>query len=461
METLSPLDTAFLDAEDADRHVSMAIASVAVVEGPAPSQAEFVETMLPRLRAVRRTQQRVHRLPFDLGPPRWVDAGGFDPDYHLRRSALPAPGDDAALCRLVGRVMAQRLDRDRPLWECWVIEGLAGGRWAILLKLHHCLADGVAGAELYGALFAAGDGPRTVPEWTREPGPGIGTVLGAVRDLAASPVDQLRLLGRALRAPGVLARRAADTAGGLGNLVSVLSPASPSSLSGPIGKPRRFAVARASLTDMRAVGAAFGVTVNDVVLAAISLAFREVLLKRGERPGSHTLRSLVPVSVRTADGLDNQVSLLLPMLPVEFADPAIVLREVHRRLSALKRSGEAEAGEAVTSLAEHEPFAVVSWAIRLAARLPQRNIVTVTTNVPGPPRQLAVAGRPILEIFPYVPIAVRLRTGVAVLSYCDRMTFGVTADFDSNPDVDVLADALERGVAELGEAARPAVRSTR
>lgn len=453
MDRLGPLDTAFLDAEDADHDVSMAIASVAVLAGPAPSHAEFLAAVVPRLRAIDRMRQRVQRLPFDLGPPVWVDTGGFDVDYHIRRTALPEPGDDKALCRLVGRVMGQRLDRDRPLWECWVVEGLAGGHWAMLLKLHHCLADGVASAQLYNALFAAEGTPIPQVAAAPEPPRRSDGVLRAACDLVTIPLGPLRDLAAALRSPVGLARRITDTVSGLARMAAVLVPVSPSSLSGPIGRPRRYAVARASLSDMRAVGAAFDVTVNDVVLAAVSLAFRAVLLHRGERPTAHTVRAMVPVSVRAADQLDNQVSVLLPMLPVELGEPAMVLREVHRRLATLKQSKETEAGENATSLAAHEPFALVSLAIRLAARLPQRNIVTVTTNVAGSPRRLAVLGRPILELFPYVPIAVRLRTGVAALSYGDRMSFGITADFDSNPDADLFTESLERGVTDLVQAA--------
>jgi diacylglycerol O-acyltransferase len=282
---------------------------------------------------------------------------------------------------------------------------------------------------------------------------GLAGIARAIRELALIPVDQVRLLSRTLLAPAALARRAGSVLGGLRRLATVLSPVAPSTLTGPIGQPRRYAVARASLPDMRAIGTAFGATVNDVALAAISLGFREILRYRGERPNAHTLRALVPVSVRTADRLDNQVSLMLPMLPVELQDPPMVLREVHRRMTELKRGNEAVAGEAATDLAAHEPFALVSLGVRLATRLPQRNIVTVTTNVPGSPRPLAVLGRRITEVFPYVPIAVRLRTGVAVVSYCDRMSFGITADFDTNPDIWMFAGAVERALAALTDAA--------
>jgi diacylglycerol O-acyltransferase len=457
VDRLSPLDTAFLDAEDADPHVSMAIASIAVVEGPAPARSEFVDAVVPRLRSVRRTQQRVRRVPFDLTAPVWTDTGAFDADYHVRRAALRAPGDDLALCELVGRIMGQRLDRDRPLWECWVIEGLAGNRWAMLLKLHHCMADGVSTAQLYAALFDAhAPGPRAA-DWTSdEPSTGLLPHLAGL--LPTSPADAAHLCSRVLRAPGALLRRANAALGGLARMAGVLVPVASSTLSGSIGGPRRYALARASLADMRAVGAAFGVTVNDVALTAISAAFRELLRYRGEHPGAHTLRALVPVSVRTGADLDNQVSVMLPMLPVELADPVVALREVHQRMAELKNDNEVAAGRAATDLAGLEPFALVSLFVRLVARLPQRNIVTVTTNVPGPPRELAVAGRRILEIFPYVPIAVRLRTGVAVLSYCGHLTFGVTADYDTSPDIWLFAGALERTIEALTAAARSAAR---
>lgn len=455
MDRLSPLDAVFLDAEDADPHVSLAIGSVAVLAGPAPSQAEFVAALVPRMRAVRRAQQRVRRLPLDLGPPVLVDLGEFDVDYHIRRTALPAPGDDAALCALVARVMGQRLDRDRPLWESWVIEGLSGGRWAVLSKVHHCLADGVSGAQLHAALFTATPQPAGEPDWHTEPLPGTATLVrDAVVELAAG---SMRLLARTLRDPSALRGQVADTVAGLGRMAAVLAPASPSSLTGPIGRPRRYAVARASLPDLRAVGAAFGATVNDVALTAISLGFRELLHHRGERSDADTLRAVVPVSVRANGNLDNQISVLLPTLPVEIADPVIALREVHQRLTDLKHSRESEAATTVAMLAGHEPFTLVSLAVRLATRLPQRNIATVATNVPGPPTRLEMLGRPVLEILPYVPIALRLRTGVAALSYDDRLIFGVTADHDSNPDLTVLTTGIERAVADLTAAAKSTV----
>lgn len=458
MERLSPLDAAFLDAEDADRHASLAIASVAVIEGPAPDQDDLVRTIGPRIRAIPRARQKVRRVPWDLAPPMWTDDPAFDPAYHFRRTALPAPGDDAALARLVGRIMSQRLDRDRPLWESWVIEGLAGGRWAMLTKVHHCMADGVSGARLFAAIF--GDHVEPPVDYEVEPAPGTaGLLLGALTDLVRNPGEQLRLLLDAVRAPGRLVRGAPGLARGLADL---LRPAAPSSLSGPIGQQRRYGLARVSLPEVVGVGRAFGVTVNDVVLAAVSGAFRKLLLHRGERPAADTVRTLVPVSVR-ADGddtLDNRVSLLLPFLPVDIEDPVEALAEVHTRLAEAKAAGEAEAGASITALAAHEPFGAVSLAIRLGFRLPQRSIITVTTNVPGPREPLFVLGRKVIELLPYVPIAIRMRIGVAVLSYCDKLDFGITADYDGAPEVGLLAAAIQDSTADLVAAAAARLAAT-
>ena len=460
MERLSPLDAAFLHAEDVDRHASLAIASVAIFDGPAPSQDAIIAAIDGRLPLVPRYRQKIRKVPFDLGHPVWVDDPHFDLGFHIRRTAVPAPGDEQALCRLVARVMSQRLDRDRPLWEAWVVDGLAGGRWAVLSKVHHCLADGLSANQLYRLFFdeSPDPAPRIEDSWVADPEPStLSLTADALRDLMRNPVDQLRLLEQSFHTPLALTRRVVDAARGLTTMAGVLRPVSSSTLTGPIGQQRRYGVTRASLPDIVAAGKAFGVTVNDVVLAAISGALRALLLKRGEEPTPNAVRSLVPVSVRTRDQqhvIDNQISMMLPLLPVDLSDPLARLTAVHDRLAELKVSKEAEAGAAMTELARHEPFPPISWGIRLAARLPQRNIVTVTTNVPGPRRPLYLLGHRMQEILPYVPIAVRLRTGIAILTYCDQVVFGITADYDSAPEVGLLATAIDEALAELVDAAR-------
>ncbi|HWO59623.1 MAG TPA: WS/DGAT domain-containing protein, partial [Umezawaea sp.] len=302
---------------------------------------------------------------------------------------------------------------------------------------------------LYSAVFDD-SAPSDVDDFVPEAAPGTARlVAGAVGDLVLNPVEQLRL---AARLPGLLAGRLTDTVRGLTALAGAAVPAAPSSLSGPIGSPRRYRAARLALSDVVDVGRRFGVTVNDVVLAAISTGLRAVLLHRGETPEADSVRTMVPVSVRAhgdRDSLDNRVSVMLPFLPVDLADPVEVLREVHRRMTILKARKESEAGAAMTSLAGHEPHAPLAWGIRLVGKFPQRNVVTVTTNVPGPPEPVRVLGRRIVEILPYVPIALRLRTGVAVLSYAGTLAIGFTADHDSTPDIDLLVDAVERTVRAL------------
>jgi WS/DGAT/MGAT family acyltransferase len=455
MEYLSPLDASFLDAEDADPHASLAIASIAVLDGPVPDQAEFAEAIRGRLPLVPRYRQKVRRVPFNLGCPVWVDDPDFDLDFHLRRTALAAPGDDTALDRLVGRIMSQRLDRERPLWEDWVIEGLPDGRWAVLSKVHHCMIDGVTGNQLYRLICDRGPTPRPPAEdrWrARQPADAVDLTLDALGQLARLPFDQARVLARAAREPGVAAGWFRGTARGLVTLAGGFRPAAPTSLAGPLGRARRYAVARTSLARIAMVADAYAVTINDVYLAAVAGAFRRIILARGETPIPGSVRTLVPVNVRRHDErhrLDNRLASMLLQLPVEIEDPADRLRAVHQRVAELRAGHEVEAAVAVVELAGAEPYAAVSFLIRNALRLPQRAIATVTTNVPGPDVPLYILGRPIREILPYVPIAERMRVGVAVLTYGGQASIGVTTDFASVPEADDFAAAVADEVASL------------
>ncbi|WP_199522366.1 WS/DGAT/MGAT family O-acyltransferase [Geodermatophilus marinus] len=457
---MGPLDAAFLQGEDEEAGVSLAIASIAVFEGPAPAQREFAAMLAGRLPLIPRYRQRAVEVPFDLGPPVWVDDPDFDLGYHLRRTALPAPGGDAELATLMGRVMSGRLDRGRPLWEYWLVEGLAGDRWALISKIHHCMADGISGTDLYRVVLddSPEPGPPVPDAWEPDPMPSRLRLAGAAAaSMAALPVDQARALGGLLRRPGELARATRETARGLAGLAGALVPAARSSLTGPLSASRRFAFARGSVAQVGEVRHALGGTFNDVVLAAITSGFRHFLLRRGELPGPHAVRTLVPVSVRPpgAEGVrDNRVSLLLADLPVHLADPVERLAAVRAHLTELKARHEAEAGATVVAVAGHGVFPAVASPVRIAAHLRQRSVVTVTTNVPGPRRPLYALGRRCVEIVPYVPIASTLRTGVAVFSYCGAVTVGVTADAAAVPDVAVLAAGIEAGLDELVAAAR-------
>ena len=460
MDRLSSLDALFVDAEDRDPHTSMAISSIAVFEGPPPTHEEFLAFLTGRLPLVPRYRQKLHTVPFRLGRPVWVDDPHFDLRYHVRRTALPAPGGDRQLAELMARVMSQRLDRDHPLWEYWVTEGLPEGRWALISKVHHCMVDGISGTDLYRVIFDFSPEPSPPAADDRAPGAEpspLELAAEAVLDDVALPLRETLALGSAASHPGGAIRQAADTVRGLVKWAPAAWPATGSSLTGPIGRERRFTWVRASLDDVKLIKRELGGTVNDVVLAAITGGFRELLLARGEQPGPHMVRSLVPVSVR-APGEENvygnQVSAILADLPVHIADPAERLAAVQAGLRALKASKQAMAAESVVSLSRYSLHSLTSWWVRLAFGLPQHEIVTVTTNVPGPQKPLYGMGRRLVEIIPYVPIATTLRTGIAIFSYCGTVTFGITGDFAANPDLDALARGIESGLSELLVAAK-------
>ena len=284
------------------------------------------------------------------------------------------------------------------------------------------------------------------------------TTLDALGQLARMPFDQARWLARATREPGALADRLRETARGLTTLARGFTAATPTSLFGPLGRARRYAVARTPLAEIAAVAAAYQVTINDVYLAAVTGAFRRIMLARGERPDPGSIRTLVPVNVRQPGDrhiIDNRLATMLLQLPVEIEQPAARLPAVHERIAELRAGREVEAAVALTSLAEREPFAAVSFLIRAALSLPPRAIATVTTNVPGPEVRLYILGRPIREILPYVPIAERMRIGVSVLTYAGQAAFGVTTDFASVPEADDFAAAVVDEIALLLAAGPP------
>jgi WS/DGAT/MGAT family acyltransferase len=456
MDRLNPLDALFVDAEDEDPHTSMAIASIAVFEGPAPSHEEFLAFLAGRLPAVPRYRQKLRTVPLRLGRPVWVDDPDFDLRYHVRRTALPAPGGDQQLAALMGRVMSQRLDRDHPLWEYWAVEGLAEGRWGLISKVHHCMVDGVSGTDLYRVIFDFSPDPSPPVPDDRTVGPEpsrLWLAAQAVAGTVALPAQEaITAVGAIAGDPARAVRQVAAMARATTKLAPALWPATGSSLNGHIGQQRRYTWARASLDDVKKIKRELGGTVNDVVLAAISGGFRALLLARGEQPGPHMVRSLVPVSLRAPGEeniYENQVSAVLADLPAHVADPVERLTAVQAELRALKAAREAVVGEVLVGLGRYTPFPLASWWVRLLFGLPQREIVTVTTNVPGPQQPLYGMGRRLLEIIPYVPIATTVRTGICIFTYCGDVTFGITGDFTANPDLDVLAHGIENSITEL------------
>src|SRR4051794_6475769 len=453
MDRMSPLDATFLHVEDDVTH--MHIGSVAIFEGPPPTHAEMLAAIGSKLPLVPRYRQRVRFVPFALGRPVWIDDPHYSLDYHVRRTALPSPGSDDELRALVGRVMSQALDRNRPLWETWVAEGLSGGRWAMISKVHHCMVDGVAGTDLLSVLLDAEPtpGPAPVDGWRAEADPsGAWLVASALAERATRPYEATRTVAAAVRRPRRLARSLADDVLGLSAARSLLRSTPAGSLNGAIGPHRRWDWARGTLADVQAVRRAFGGTVNDVVLAVITAGFRELLQARGERVDGARVRTMVPVSVRTAEQrgtYDNRVSAMFAELPVGLGDPAERLAAVTAQMQGLKASHQAVGGEVLTSLGGFAPAMLLSLAGRIATRVPQHSVNTVTTNVPGPQKPLYAAGRRMLETFPFVPLGAHVRIGVAIFSYDGALTFGVTGDWDAAPDIDVLCRGIESALHEL------------
>jgi diacylglycerol O-acyltransferase len=459
MDRMSPLDASFLHIENDVNH--MHIASVAIFEGPAPSDDDIRTMVESKLPLVPRYRQKVQFVPGQLGRPLWVDDPHFNLNYHVRHTALPAPGGDDELRNLAGRVMSQPLDRNRPLWEIWIAEGLADGHWALLSKTHHCMVDGVSGTDLLTVILDREPEPVRSPtqEWVPERAPStIELVAGALADRVVSPYEGLRTL----RARFAAAERATDQlreiGRGLASMSGLVRPTEQSTLNGPIGPHRRWDWARSSLADVKTIRAALGGTVNDVVLSVITRGFRDLLLSRGENVDHRVVRTLVPVSVRTpgargpatGDGTyDNKVSAMFAELPVGLDDPKARLDSIKEQMTGLKESKQAVAGEVLTSLSGFAPPMLLALGTRVAMRIPQRNINTVTTNVPGPQFPLYAAGRRMLEAFPYVPLAGSVRIGIAIFSYSGMLNYGVTGDYDTAADIGVLCRGIEDGMNEL------------
>ncbi|CAN5695678.1 wax ester/triacylglycerol synthase family O-acyltransferase [soil metagenome] len=426
MERLSALSYAFLAAEDVDPGASLVIGSVAVLDGPAPSVEELRTHVRERLDLAPRYRERVHRTALDLTAPRWVPDPSFDIDHHVTAAPVPGEGDDQDLAEVVGSVMSRRMDPHRALWDCHLVDGLDGGRWALIARVHHALADGLSGTALLRVLYDLdSDGDVHSGGGGVERAPAAPAVPASHTPVSRSPVALASAVVR-----GSLA------------LAGALRPVRSTFLTGPLGAGRSYAWSQVSLSAGRAAAHAHGVSLNDVVLACVAGGFRELLLDAGLQPDRHALRTLVPVSSRapgSEEHPDNRVTLLLPELPVDVSDPFERLAVVHARVAALRREHEPEMGDLVQAVAGVLPFAVVAGAERLGLGLPQRQVATVATNVPGPREALSCLGRPVLDLLPYVPLADRVRVGVAVLSYRDVMSFGVTGDAASAIDIDGLA----------------------
>ena len=461
MDRMSTLDAEFLHMEDPDTQLH--IAGVCTFRGAPPPLDQLRSLIAGKLHLIPRYRQRVQRVPLDLGRPVWVDDPDFRLDDHVLRTALPEPGGDQQLRDLMGRLMSQPLDRSRPLWEAWLVEGLDDDRWALVFKIHHCMVDGIAGVGLLTVLLEVEPGtPVPVPEpWEPEPVPSSpALVLDAWSGLLGTSLALVGKVPGALQHPADALSQASRLGTGVVRVLRHLTPVPASSIEGPIGRHRAWAHASVPFDHVRDIRQTLGGTVNDVVLAAVTDGYRQLLRERGDDPSTVRVRSLVPVSVRngaTAGESANRVSGLLLDLPVDIEDPVERLVEVRRRMGDLKGSHMAEATQAVSEMGDLALPALIGLVSRAGMRsqryVTQRSVTTVTTNVPGPQFPLHCLGREMLEYLPYVPIAPGMRVGTAILSYNGHLAFGVTGDQDHHTQVDVLARGIVHGIAELRTAA--------
>ncbi|SFK56947.1 WS/DGAT/MGAT family O-acyltransferase [Geodermatophilus ruber] len=461
MDRLSPTDAGFYYAES--ENTPMHVGSVAVFEGPAPSYGDVVRLLLGKLPLVPRYRQRVRAVPMQLGRPLWVDDPHFQILYHVRHTAVPSPGGDEQLRNLAGRVLGQRLDMAKPLWELYLVEGLTGGRWALISKVHHCMVDGVAGTDLMQLIFdLTPDATHAEPQdWTPQRTPStLEMVAGAVQETVSHPLRRLGHLprvGAASKASRELLRTGRSLAAGVPDMARQLTTPMARSLNGPIGPHRRWAWTAAEFDELKGVRTALGGTVNDVVLAAITRGFRDLLDRRGTLSDGLVVRSMVPVSVRQAgerNTLDNRISAVFVDLPVGEPDPVERLSSIRRQMDRHKQLMQTVDARSIIAMGDFMAPTLLALGVRAALTAGQLWCQTVTTNVPGPRVPLYVLGRRMCSVHAYVPIAGGTRLSIGIFSYLTTMTFGINADFDAFPDVDVLAEGIRRGVDELADAAR-------
>ena len=461
-DRLSGLDSAFLHLERDGAH--MHVASIMVFAGQAPGYDQFRRFLESRLDRVPRYRQRLAFVPFEQGRPVWVDDPHFNVRYHLRHSALPSPGEDVQLAALAARLFAERLDRDKPLWEMNLVEGLAPGgdgeaRFAIIVKTHHALVDGISGVDVTSVLFSISPDEETIEqqaEWIPRPLPSTADLIGdAVRERLSDPAELSRAARALVRSP----RRAIGELGGRVEQTGALAfagvrsaPQTP--LNQPIGPHRRYGWVNSSLATFKQIKNGLDGTINDAVLTTVSLGLGRWLRRRGADTDGLTLTAMVPVSVRSEDQagqLGNRVSALWAPLPVYEQDPAAAFRYIAKKMGDLKNSDQAVGADTLTELAGFAPPTSASQAARLQSR--QRLFNLVVTNVPGPQQPLYLLSRKLTALYPVVPLTKNTSLGVAAMSYCGRLSFGLLADYDVLPDLGDVVGDFKAALFDLGRAA--------
>jgi diacylglycerol O-acyltransferase len=412
----------------------MHVASTIIFEGSPPSHEEFRNHIESRLHLVPRFRQKLRTVPFGQGRPVWVDDPHLNLDYHVRQSALPAPGSEEQLRNLAGRIFSQQLDRTKPLWELRLIEGLDGDRFAIVGKSHHALVDGVSGVDITTVLFdlepEPPEPPSRPPRWAPRP----------------EPAEIVRGVRAVFRGPRQVARGIGATGKFLG--AGMAAPATPFNVE--IGPHRRLSFVRTDLDLLKRVKDTHGGTVNDVILSVVAGALGSYLRARGHQTDELELRAMVPVSVRAEEehgALGNRISAMMAPLPVWSTDPVERLRVVTERMGDLKGSGQAVGAEILTKVTDFAPPTIAAQAARLQPA--QRFFNLVVTNVPGPQFPLYVLGRRMESIFPMVPLARNQALCVGIMSYDGEVDFGLVGDYDAMADLDSFGLDLEAAIAEI------------
>jgi WS/DGAT/MGAT family acyltransferase len=469
-DRLTGLDSAFLHLE-AGSSAHMHVASVMVFEGEAPTYDEFVDHILSRLHLVPRYRQRLAFVPLGQGRPVWTDDPHFNPRYHIRHTGLPRPEDETELKQLAGRIFSQRLDRSKPLWEMWLVQHMAEDRFAVIAKTHHALVDGISGVDITTVLFDVSPEPtapaRPPVPWVARPLPGPAKLLAdALVERSTVPAEMVRGARRVVRTPRRALEHLKDAVLGVGatTLAGINAPAPPSPLNVDITSHRRYTWIDADLAQFKAIKNSLGGTLNDVVLAAVSLALGRHMRAQGYDTEGLVLKAMVPVSVRANNDKDahppalgNKVAAMWAPLPVGIVDPAECLARVRLEMDHLKHSGQAVGAEVLTNLAGFAPPTILSQAARLQAR--QRFFNLVVTNVPGPQFPLYLLGRRLKALYPVVPLARRQALGIAVMSYDGHLGFGLLADYDALPELETIAHELDRAIAALAKAATASAKS--
>jgi diacylglycerol O-acyltransferase len=459
-DRLSPLDVSFLYLEGPA--TPMHVGGLAIFELP-PDGFDYdtLATLIEqRISLVPRYRQKIKWVPAHLASPVWVDDTEFDLSYHLRRSALPRPGSEDQLWELAARVQSRALDRHRPLWEMYLVEGLSDNRFAIITKTHHAMVDGISAIDIGQVILDAGPVPREIPQdlWMPRPEPGaVSLVIDAVTELVQRPTAVVDTVRIGLADARSTTAKITAAMGGLLSAARVATRTAPvSPLNAAIGSQRRFEIARTDLDDYKKVRKELGGTVNDVVLATVTGALRGWLLSRGESVTPATMvRAMVPVSVRgdsESGQLGNRVSSYLVDLPVGEPNPVVRMSQVSYAMKAHKESGQSIGAEALATLSGFAPPTLHAMGARAASSFSRRLFNVVVTNVPGPQFPLYADGARMLEMFPVVPLAPGQALSIGLTSYDGGVYFGLNADRDAMYDVDVVASLIEESLAELVEA---------